>query len=235
MEHSDPSPAARSLLRNFDYLVLITAQTIAGIGGALAIFVLPLVTLAITGSPLKAGLIGTAGGVASWLLTLPAGALVDRWNRKWTMIVSVGFALLAYASVAIAGVLDQVTLVHLAAAAFVVSSADAFFEPAQNAAIPRVVETTQLPQAMANDQARGALAGPHRVPARWCAPGCRQVLPVHRVGHSACRVLAAAVCNPPAAARTGPDEQTHLVADIREGLRFVWGQLSSARPFPSPC
>ena len=225
MEHRDPTPTAPSLLRNFDYLVLMTAQTIAGIGGALAMFVLPLVTLAITGSPLKAGLIGTAGGVASWLLSLPAGALVDRWNRKWTMIVSVGCTLTAYASVAVAGVLDHVTLVHLAAAAFVVSSADAFFEPAQNAAIPRVVETTQLPQAMANDQARGALAGLIASPLGGALLAVGRFFPfiVSAIALAVSWLLLFAIRRPlPAPARA---ERTHLVADIREGLRFIWGQL----------
>ena len=219
-----PVRPARSLLRNFDYLVLMTAQTIAGIGGSLAIFVLPLVTLAITGSPVKAGLIGTAGGVASWLLTLPAGALVDRWNRKWTMIASVACTLAAYASVAVAGLLDQVTLGHLAAAAFVVSSADAFFEPAQNAAIPRVVETTQLPQAMANDQARGALAGLIGSPLGGALLAVGRFFPfiVSAVALAVSWLLLFAIRRPlPAPART---ERTHLVADIREGLRFVWQQ-----------
>jgi MFS family permease len=172
----------------------------------------------------KAGLIGTAGGVASWLLTLPAGALVDRWNRKWTMIASVGCTLAAYGSVAVAGVLDQVTLVHLAAAAFVVSCADAFFEPAQNAAIPRVVETTQLPQAMANDQARGALAGLIGSPLGGALLAVGRFFPfiVSAIALAVSWLLLFAIRRPlPAPART---ERTHLVADIREGLRFIWEQ-----------
>lgn len=224
IDATQPGAPVPSLLRNFDYLVLITAQTIAGIAGAMAIFVLPLVTLAITGSPVKAGLIGTVGGIASWLLTLPAGALVDRWNRKRTMIASVGCTLAAYGSVAVAGVLDQVTLVHLAVAAFVVSSADAFFEPAQNAAIPRVVETTQLPQAMANDQARGALAGLIGSPLGGALLAVGRFFPfiVSALALAVSWLLLFAIRRPlPAPART---ERTHLVADIREGLRFIWEQ-----------
>ena len=48
----------------------------------------PLVVLAITHSPVQAGLVGALRGLPFALLCLPAGALVDRWDRKRVMLLS---------------------------------------------------------------------------------------------------------------------------------------------------
>src|SRR5580765_1785128 len=155
-----PNPTLPTpLSRNRDYLVLITAQTVSGIAASLSLFVLPLVAFALTGSAGQAALVGIASGLALWLVTLPAGAYADRWNRKHTMIAAEGLSLASYASLAVAGALGVLTLPHLVVCAFTTQMAGAFFEPAQNAALPRVVATSQLGRATANDQARGSLAG----------------------------------------------------------------------------
>jgi len=47
----------------------------------------PLLALFLTGSPVLAGLIGTVYTVPYLLLSLPLGALIDRWGRKRVMLL----------------------------------------------------------------------------------------------------------------------------------------------------
>ena len=46
----------------------------------------PLLMLAVTHSPAKAGVVGFAQTLPFLLLYLPAGAFIDRWDRKRTML-----------------------------------------------------------------------------------------------------------------------------------------------------
>src|SRR5579859_7507541 len=85
---SAPTPEPRSLWRNPEYRLLWGGQTISAIGSQFSGFVIPLLVLALTNSPAEAGLVGALQGVPYAVLSLPAGALADRWNRKTVMIVA---------------------------------------------------------------------------------------------------------------------------------------------------
>jgi MFS family permease len=114
----------------------------------------PLVVLAVTGSPARAGLVGFAQTLPFLIWYLPAGALVDRWNRKWVMLVADAGRAAALGSVVGALVLDRLTLAQLMIVAFVEGSLFVFFQLAEGAALPHVVARAQLPAALAQNQAR---------------------------------------------------------------------------------
>lgn len=59
----------------------------------------PLLVLGLTGSASAAGLVAAPRTLPYLLLTLPAGALVDRWNRRAVMVVCSAGSALALASV----------------------------------------------------------------------------------------------------------------------------------------
>lgn len=97
------------------------------------------------------------------LFSLPAGALVDRWNRKATMICCDLVRWLTLGSVPLAFVLGHLTLVQLYIVAFVEGTAYVFFSLAQIAALPQVVAPDHLPRAYALDTTTeyvGTLFGP---------------------------------------------------------------------------
>jgi hypothetical protein len=71
--------------RNRDFLLLWSGQVVSTIGTRVSSLAYPLLVLALTGSPAEAGIAGSAQTLP--FLLLPAGALVDRWNRKWVMPV----------------------------------------------------------------------------------------------------------------------------------------------------
>ena len=76
------------LHRNRDFLLVWSGQVVSAVGSAVSSVAFPLLVLTLTDSPAKASLVGFAGTLPFLLFRLPAGGLVDRWDRKRTMIVS---------------------------------------------------------------------------------------------------------------------------------------------------
>ena len=73
---------SQSLWHNRDYLLLWGGQTISSLGTNVSQIVFPLLVLSLTGSAFQAGLAGALRLLPYLLIGLPAGALVDRWDRK---------------------------------------------------------------------------------------------------------------------------------------------------------
>jgi hypothetical protein len=69
-------------------MLLWSGQLVSNIGSQVSQLAFPLVVLAITRSPAQAGLVGALRGLPFALLCLPAGALVDRWDRKRVILLS---------------------------------------------------------------------------------------------------------------------------------------------------
>ncbi|MGH3490204.1 MAG: MFS transporter [Actinopolymorphaceae bacterium] len=163
---AERGPASASLIplhRNRDFRRLWIGQAFSDLGANMAALAYPLLVLALTGSPIQAGLVGSATLLAQAVLGLPAGALVDRWNRRKLMIgcetvraLSAGFLVVA--------ILDGWASLPLIIAVGVVSSAaGVLFGPAQTAALRHIVPAAQLPRASARIEARtyaAELAGP---------------------------------------------------------------------------
>src|SRR5689334_6932225 len=89
--HEDDPPAnaqapvkvagLQPLWRNRDYMLLWSGQLVSSIGTQISQLAFPLLVLAITFSPALAGVAGALRGLPFAILCLPAGALVDRWDR----------------------------------------------------------------------------------------------------------------------------------------------------------
>jgi MFS family permease len=150
--------SAASLWRNRDWLLLWSGQLVSTLGTRVSVLAFPLLGLAVTDSPAQAGLITAARGIPSTLLAMPAGALVDRWDRKRTMLVCDLGRAAVLGSVAGALLGGSLTLVHLVVAALVEGGLSTFFALAESACLPRVVPPHQLATAAAADQASAASA-----------------------------------------------------------------------------
>lgn len=74
------------LWRNADFLLLWSGQAVSALGSSVSRLALPLLTLALTHSPAQAGFIAALQSLPYLLFSLPAGALIDRWDRKRVMI-----------------------------------------------------------------------------------------------------------------------------------------------------
>jgi len=133
---------------NRDYVLLRAGQSVSEIGSQVSTLAFLLLILALTHSPAQAGLAGSLAVLPFVILGLPAGAFVDRWNRKRLMILCDAGRTLALVSIplAAASVISpwgKFYLVILVAGTLAV-----FFDLAAGAALPRLVPSEQVPAAV---------------------------------------------------------------------------------------
>src|SRR5204863_5346880 len=118
-----PPPVEHTpLRRNRDFILLWSGQVVSTVGTRVTAVAFPLLVLAQTHSPAKAGLVGFAQTLPYMLFYLPAGALVDRWDRRRTMIVADAGRTLALRSLAIALAFGDFTFAQVFVVAFVEAS-----------------------------------------------------------------------------------------------------------------
>ncbi len=132
------------LWRNWDYLLLWSGQAISSIGSQLSQFALPLFVLALTGSPVWAGVAGGLRTMPYLFLSLPAGALADRWNRKWIMLVCDSVRAICLASIPIAAFTGSLSMLQLCLVSLLEGTCFVFFNVAEVACLPRVLAKEQL-------------------------------------------------------------------------------------------
>ena len=97
------------------------------IGVQIALIAYPLLVLALTGSAAKAGIVAFARTVPWLLFSLPAGALIDRFNRKSIMIFADLGAAVALLSIPVAAWLDSLSLAQIVLVAFADGACGVFF------------------------------------------------------------------------------------------------------------
>jgi MFS family permease len=140
------------LWRNHDYMLLWSGQLVSQLGSNVSQIAYPLLILALTHSPAKAGIVGALYSLPYVIFSLPAGALVDRWNRKLVMIVCDAGRACALGSIPIAYALGHLTLPQLYVTAVIEGTLFVFFNIAETACLPRVVPGPQLPAASAQNE-----------------------------------------------------------------------------------
>ncbi|HET9979772.1 MAG TPA: MFS transporter [Ktedonobacterales bacterium] len=142
----------RSLWRNRDFVLLWSGQLISTAGTQVTSLALPLLILAVTHSPAQAGIVAACSSLPRFLLALPAGALVDRWDRKKVMIVCDSVQVVAMGSIPVALALGHLSMIQLYLVALSQGTCFVFFWLARLAALPRVVPKEQLPAAVAQNE-----------------------------------------------------------------------------------
>ena len=140
------------LWRNLDYMLLWSGQTVSTIGTEVSTLAFPLLILALTGSPAQAGFAGALRAFPYLIFSLPAGALIDRWDRKRVMILcDIGRAL-SMASIPVALAFGHLSILQLYLVSLIEGTLFVFFNLAEVACLPRVVEKEQLPAASAQHE-----------------------------------------------------------------------------------
>jgi len=220
-------PAAREpvpLRRNRDFQLLWGGQAVSLLGSQTSKIAYPLLVLAMTGSPAKAGIAGFAAMLGYLLFPLPAGGLADRHDRKRIMIGCDAIRLVAVGSIAVAGWAAHITYVQVLVAGFAEGAASVFFSVAQRAALPMLVHPSQRSVAVSQNEARqnaAQLAGPALGGALF---GLSRAAPF---AADALSYLASLVTLPfikaPMQAAV-PARPALLRAQLREGLAFTWRQ-----------
>jgi hypothetical protein len=146
-----------ALRRNRDFVLLQTGQLLSTFGSSMSSLAYPLLALAITHSPAKAGYVAAVIFIPLVAFNLIAGVAADRFERRRMMILAdvVGAATLGTLGTLV--LLDHAALWLILIAAFVDSTASIFYNAASRGAFRSVVPTAQLPTAASAVQARSAI------------------------------------------------------------------------------
>ncbi len=143
-------------LRVADYRKLWIGQMVSVVGDKLNQIAMGIMVYKITGSMLQMGVMLGVTVLPSALFGLLAGAYVDRWDRRRTMIgadvLRAGLVLLIPWAMANGGVVSAYLL------AFSVATIALFFEPAKLSLIPQLVPDDELLAANSLDNASSAIS-----------------------------------------------------------------------------
>ncbi|HZW84102.1 MAG TPA: MFS transporter [Candidatus Deferrimicrobium sp.] len=138
--HSEPvSPL--QLLKQKDFSLLLFGQLISAFGDKIHYVALGVWVFRLTGSPLAVGKMTLAGLLPYLLFGLVAGAYVDRWNKKFTMVISdlLRASLVFLIPWALLFNLNAVYVIT-----FLVTTVSLFFNPAKMAIIPSLFTRDQI-------------------------------------------------------------------------------------------
>jgi MFS family permease len=210
------------LRRNRDFVLLQTAQLLSSGGSQITAISYPLLVLALTGSPAKAGIVAFARLLGMALFALPAGLAADRWSRRRLMIAAHAVRALVIGSLAALILLDEIPFWVIPLVAFVEGSGGAVFSAAQAGALRAVVPKRQLPGAVAIVTGREAaisLAAPALGGALFVLS---RALPfvVHTVSYASSTFALLAMRTPFQEERER--DLSPLRSRLAEGFRFLW-------------
>lgn len=142
------------LRHNRDFLLLWSGSAVSTLGSRASGMAYPLLVLALTGSVVDAGLVGFVTMLPILLVQVPAGMLVDLWDRKRVMIWCDILRALAIATIVAALAVDRLTLPQILLIGVIESTLSVAHGLAASAAVPNVVHPSQLTVALSRNEAR---------------------------------------------------------------------------------
>lgn len=221
----ESSSALRSLNRNRDFMLLWSGQVVSRIGSRVSTFAFPLLTLTLTHSALQAGLVTAANTVPSLILGLPAGVLVDRWNRKQVMLACDFGRAVVLASIPLTVLVGHLVVTQLFVVAAVEGILGIIFSLAATASLPRIVPPSQLSTAIARNEVLypvGDLLGPPLAGVLF--NGVRHALPFAVDALSYLASVAGLLGIRTNLQDIRPATVRDLWDELRVGIRWLWEQ-----------
>lgn len=205
------------------FWTLLSSSSASNLADGVLRIALPLIAVRFTRSPATIGALELARSVPWLVLALPVGALIDRWDRRVAMLSANGLRIVAATALAFALATDTGSLPVLFAAALTAGVAEVVYDTAAQSILPSVVGRRLL------GRANSRLAILERGTQEYLAPGVGGFL----VGGSivvaatapALLWLFAALALIALRGAYRPErshKSTTLLADINEGIKFVW-------------
>jgi predicted MFS family arabinose efflux permease len=233
---SDAGPAAQtaiadaphesgSLFRNRHFRFLYVAAAISKLGTQISFLAVPLLAvLELHATPGQVGLLASLATLPYLLIGLPAGAWVDRVRRRPVQIAADLVRTALFGSLPVAAALHVLTLWQLYAAVLLSGVATVFFDVASQSYLPFVVGRSglvaangQLASMAAINQVAGLGVGGYLVQA-VTAPFAIAVDAASYLW-SAIWLMRIRSKEP----KPEPSPNRHLLGEVWEGLRFVFG------------
>jgi len=211
-------------LRHRNYRLFFAGQVVSLAGSELTRFATVWMVYRLTNSPVMLGLIAFFGQVPSAVLAPMAGVLVDRWNRRRTVIVTQVAAMVQAAALAFFALTGRMTVWHLLALGTVQAVINAFDAVARQSFLAEMIDDpADLPNAVAlNSLMRNA--------ARMLGPMAAAGL-VGLVGEGWCFAVdslstvavIAALLAMRVTPRAIPRRETGGFPELKEGIAYVAG------------
>lgn len=231
-----------AVLRIQDFRLLWLGQGVSMLGDQFGFIALPWLVLQITGNALAIGLVLAIAGIPRALFMIFGGAVTDRFSSRSVMLVSniVRMILVSILAGAILGGFIKIWMVYLFALLF--GLVDAFFYPAASAIVPTIVPKDQLE--IGNSITQGTaqlsvflgpmLAGLLIALFGGSATSNAAVADLRGIGYAfafdALTFLASAVTlslmRKQKTDKQGAADAPGVWADIMEGLRYVWRDIT---------
>ena len=211
--------------RNRDYTLLWSGQMVSAVGSQVSLLALPILIFALTRSPAATGIASALRGIPYVLLMLPAGALVDRWDRRRVMLISDSGRALALGSIPVAALLGHLSVAQIYVVTLIEGTLHVFFTLAETASLPRIVSPAQLPAATAQNEflnSASVLAGP---PLEGLLFSVGTAVPFlgDAVSYAASVASVFLIRTPLRSERAGERISVRqILGDVREGMVWLW-------------
>jgi MFS family permease len=222
--------ALTPLWRNRDFVLLQSGQLLSAMGSEATVIAYPLLTLALTHSPGRAGVVSFARLVPFAVLQIPVGVLADRVDRRRIMIAADLVRAVTIGILAATVVAGDASFALLTIVALVEGAATVAFTAAATGALRSVVPAPQLPDAVGAVTARVATVNLLGPPLGGFLFGIARSLPFVADACSYAASLASlAAIRTLFQGRRAPAD-AGLRAQVAEAMRFLW-----ERPFLRTC
>ncbi|HEX7303070.1 MFS transporter [Lentzea sp.] len=207
-----------------DFTRYLNARVLSVFGAVVSAVTLPVLVYRLTGSAGWTSAVTAAEALPYLVFGLPAGALADRLDRQ-RMMVALDFAVAgALLTVPLAWLAGALTAPHVVVVAFATQTAFVFFDAANFGALPALVGKDRLTDAYSRLWGRTTvleLVVPGLTGLLVAVVAPAALLAVNAltgVGSALLlRAITRSLANPRPVQGAG-----ELVADVREGLRFLW-------------
>jgi MFS family permease len=136
-------------LSSRDFAIFLAGQFISVIGTWAQATALPYLAYRISGRPLDLGLIGFSTTLPTLLFALPAGVLIERWDKRKTVIILQAVMSVQAFGLAFLAMTGRIEIWHIVILAFVYGSAVAVEVTARQAMLIELAGKEALPNAIA--------------------------------------------------------------------------------------
>jgi MFS family permease len=214
-----------------DWRRFLGARLISLTGTSVTYIAFPVLVFSLSGSPLLTSLVAALEAIPYLMFGLPAGALADRFNRKRVMVAVDGVNAAVLASIPIASWFGALPVPHLLVAAFVVPALFVFFDAADFGALPTLVGRDRIAMANSALWSTSTLVEtvvPLAAAALFAIVSPASLIAVDAVSYVASATLIRTIVRPLSDSRdlASPLSRSALVADVREGLAFLWSHVT---------
>jgi predicted MFS family arabinose efflux permease len=149
-EHNTGVGRRGGLLRQRNFRLFWTGESISEVGNSVTLVVIPLVAIDTLHTSTFIVTLLTAMVWLPWVIIgIPAGAWVDRLPPRPVMLVSDAISVAVYASIPIAAWCGVLTVAQLIAVTLIAGAVAVFFSSAYQVLLPGVVDEADLPEANA--------------------------------------------------------------------------------------